>query len=166
MFISGQFLQSILKGVAHRPRSAVASRHVFKIRTHCFLCVYAHRRRHSAFVRIAQQRLGTLFKFLPCHLHCSILNNIICVSLLLIHYTKIPLLLNTVHISFTAWIKCKHIYNQRNPFNLVYFSWDIFTDAKYYSIGLSNNCLSWLHSLSSVATYWIHQDTTVTTHFS
>ncbi len=47
----------------------------------------------------------------------------------------------------------------------LYFSWDIFTYTKYYSIDLCNNCLSWLHSLSSVATYWIHQDTTVTTHF-
>ncbi len=31
----------------------VASRHVFQIRTHCFQCVYAHRRRHSASVRSA-----------------------------------------------------------------------------------------------------------------
>ncbi len=41
----------------------------------------------------------------------------------------------------------------------------MFTYAKYYSIGLCSNCLSWLHSLSSDAVYWIHQDTTVTTHF-
>ncbi len=62
-------LRAGLKGVAHRMRSAarVASRHVFQIRTHCFLCVYAHRRRHSASVRSAQQRLRTLFKFLPRH---------------------------------------------------------------------------------------------------
>ncbi len=24
------------------------------------------------------------------------------------------------------------MYNKRNPFNLLYFSWDIFTYAKYY----------------------------------
>ncbi len=48
-------------------KRSAASRHVFKIRTHCFLCVYAHRRRHSASVRSAQQRLRTLFKFLPRH---------------------------------------------------------------------------------------------------
>ncbi len=43
----------------------------------------------------------------------------------------------------------------------LYFSWDIFTYTKYYSIysiDLCNNCLSWLHSLSSVATNWIYQD--------
>ncbi len=54
------------------------------------------------------------------------------------------------------------MYNKRNPFNLLYFSWDIFT---YVTAGICNKWLSWLHSLSSVATYWIYQDTTVTTHF-
>ncbi len=60
-------------------KRSAASRHVFKIRTHCFLCVYAHRRRHSASVRSAQQRLRTRFKFLQHHRAPSalfILNNI------------------------------------------------------------------------------------------
>ncbi len=55
-----------VKRVAHQTRSA-APRHVFKIQTNCFLCVYTHRRHHSASVRWAQQRLRTLFKFLPRH---------------------------------------------------------------------------------------------------
>ncbi len=57
-----------LKGgrTPNKMRSA-ASRHVFKIQTHCFLWVYAHLRRHSVSVRSAQQRLRMLFKFLPCH---------------------------------------------------------------------------------------------------
>ncbi len=54
------------------------------------------------------------------------------------------------------------MYNTCNPFNLLYFSWDIFT---YVTAGICNKWLSWLHSLSSVATYWIYKDTTVTTHF-
>ncbi len=32
-------------------KRSAASRHVFQIWTHCFLCMYAHRRHHSASVQ-------------------------------------------------------------------------------------------------------------------
>ncbi len=64
-------------------KCSAASRHVFKIRTHCFLCLYAHRRHHTASVPAPSNNSGRCSNSCRAterNLHYFILNNIIFVS--------------------------------------------------------------------------------------
>ncbi len=113
-------LNVTVKGVAHRTRSAVSHRAVSLKFEHIVFYVCTHTggviQHLSAEPSNDSGHCSNSCRTTERHLHCFIFISYLSQThyntlhnTLLIHYTKIPLLQNTVHISFTAWIKCKHV---------------------------------------------------------